>query len=78
MSSDNYVSDTSTVSSTYSDTNCTPFPSLTKSQRVRLDEIIHREPIGYASSFDLIEIEPVDEHVDEQTQTKNNGCCLLI
>ena len=38
--------------STYSNSNCTPFPSLTKSQRVKLNEILHREPIGYASTFE--------------------------
>ena len=58
--------------STYTDSNCTPFPSMTKSQRVKLNEILHREPIGYASSFDMIEIEPVEpehaEHAEEQEQ----------
>ena len=73
--------------STYSNSNCTPFPSLTKSQRVKLNEILHREPIGYASSFDMIEIEPVEpEHVEhtehaeeqEQKQKQNNGCCIIM
>ena len=48
---------------------------MTKSQRVKLNEILHREPIGYASSFDMIEIEPVElehvehaEHAEEQEQ----------
>ena len=75
--------------STYTDSNCTPFPSMTKSQRVKLNEILHREPIGYASSFDMIEIEPVElehvehagqnhEHVEEQKQKQNNSCCIIM
>ena len=76
--------------STYSNSNCTPFPSMTKSQRVKLNEILHREPIGYASSFDMIEIEPVEpehdehteqvEHVEEQEQkqNQNNSCCIIM
>ena len=45
-------SDSSQSISTYTDSNCTPFPSMTKSQRVKLNEILHREPIGYASTFE--------------------------
>ena len=71
-------------SSSACDSNCTPFPSMTKSQRVKLNEILHREPIGYASSFDMIEIEPVEpEHVEhaeeqEQKQNQNNSCCIIM
>ena len=61
--------------STYSDSNCTPFPSMTKSQRVKLNEILHREPIGYASTFNTDITEPVEpdhvehtEHAEEQEQ----------
>ena len=76
------------ISSTYTTSNCTPFPSMTKSQRVRLNEIIHHEPIGYASSFDMIEIAPVDSYAarlaEQQTQVEsaeeqkqNHGCCVI-
>ena len=55
--------------STYTDSNCTPFPSMTKSQRVKLNEILHREPIGYASTFETIEIaEPVEQIEEEQIE----------
>ena len=78
--------------STYSNTNCTPFPSMTKSQRVKLDEILHREPIGYASTFDTDITEPVEmaehiehteevehtEQVEEQKQNENDGCCVIM
>ena len=79
-----YTPQTSFESST------TPFPSLTVSQRIRLNEILHKEPIGYASSFDNIElIEPVKEepvkeepqqHVEqiEIEQTENNSCCCIV
>ena len=80
-------SDSTESISTYSNSNCTPFPSMTKSQRVKLNEILHREPIGYTSSFDMIEIEPVEpEHVEhaehaeeqEQKQNQNNSCCIIM
>ena len=76
--------------STYTDSNCTPFPSMTKSQRVKLNEILHREPIGYASTFNTDITEPVEpEHVEhaehaeyveeqEQKQNQNNGCCIIM
>ena len=77
--------------STYSNTNCTPFPSMTKSQRVKLNEILHREPIGYASTFNTDITEPVEmaehnehpeeeqiEQVEEQKQNENDGCCIIM
>ena len=71
--------------STYSDSNCTPFPSMTKSQKVKLNEILHREPIGYVSTFENFEIiEPVKQnHVEEPVedesvkQNENQGCCVI-
>ena len=60
-----YTPQTSFESST------TPFPSLTVSQRIRLNEILHKEPIGYASSFDNIElIEPVKEEPVKEEPVK--------
>ena len=76
--------------STYTDSNCTPFPSMTKSQRVKLNEILHRKPIGYTSTFNTDITEPVEpEHVEhaehaeyveeqEQKQNQNNGCCIIM
>lgn len=64
--SDSYTDYADSISS---EADYTPFPSLTVSQRVRLNEIIHREPIGYASSFDNIElVEPVEECVEEHAR----------
>ena len=81
-----YYDSTESIS-TYSNSNCTPFPSMTKSQRVKLNEILHREPIGYASTFNTDITEPVEpEHVEhtehaeeqEQKQNQNNGCCIIM
>ena len=73
------------VSSKYTTSNCTPFPSMTKSQKVKLNEILHKEPIGYISSFDNIEIvKPVDEQQQcepqqtENNQTENYSCCIIV
>ena len=81
-------SDSTQSISTYTDSNCTPFPSMTKSQRAKLNEILHREPIGYASTFDNTDItEPVEqveeeraEHAEEQEQkqNQNNSCCVIM
>ena len=49
-SSNEYSSDSSEYNSSVVTTN-TPFPSMTKSQRVKLNEILHRDPIGYVSTF---------------------------
>ena len=74
------------------ESSATPFPSMTKSQRVKLDEILHREPIGYASTFNTDITEPVEmaehiehteevehtEQVEEQKQNENDGCCVIM
>ena len=74
VSTTSYASDSSDyVSSVVNDT---PFPSLTKSQKVKLNQLIGRKPTPKVSTFTPIdENEPVEEHEDE-LKTKNSCCCL--
>ena len=71
-------------------TSNTPFPSMTKSQKVKLNEILHRDPIGYVSTFthesegwevipEFIHEQPTEEEVKEhevEPKIKNSCCCL--
>ena len=94
--SNEYSGDSSDYSSSVVTTN-TPFPSsfyetraepLTKSQKVKLNEILHREPIGYVSTFThesdgwevIPDVKPdVKPEVKEEAkdeEIKNSCCCL--
>ena len=66
---DTYYESYPTLSS-YGDSNCTPFPSMTKSQKAKLNDILQgsmsptplgpRKPIGYVSTFNEQDInEPI-------------------
>ena len=67
---DTYYESYPTLSS-YGDSNCTPFPSMTKSQKAKLNDILQgsmsptplgpRKPIGYVSTFNEQDInEPIE------------------
>ena len=91
-SSNEYSGDSSDYSSSVVTTN-TPFPSMTKSQRVKLNEILHREPIGYVSTFthesDGWEVIPALRVADKVCEVRpevkpevkdediKNSCCCL-
>ena len=77
VSTTSYASDSSDyVSSVVNDT---PFPFLTKSQKVKLNELIHdgRKSTPKVSTFtqDVENIEPVKEQEVEH-KIKNSCCCL--
>ena len=93
--SNEYSGDSSEYNSSVVTTN-TPFPSsfyetraepLTKSQRVKLNEILHRDPIGYVSTFthESDGWEVIPEFIHEQHEVKpeakdeeiKNSCCCL-
>ena len=72
-----YTSDSSDyVSSIVTDK--TPFPSLTKSQRLKLNEILHKD---FNSNDEVqvstFEIKPVNEPADEENKENKNSCCCL-
>ena len=84
--SNEYSSDSSEYNSSVVTTN-TPFPSMTKSQKVKLNEILHRDPIGYVSTFthESDGWEVIPEFIHEQHEVKpeakdeeiKNSCCCL-
>ena len=84
---DTYVSTTSyfTDSSDYvsSVVTDTPFPSLSKSQKIKLNELIHggRKSTPKVSTFTQNIGEVSDMSFKEESQTKNaegkNSCCCL-
>ena len=65
-------------------TDNTPFPSMTKSQKVKLNEILHRDPIGYVSTFthnesegwEIIPDQPEVKPEVKDEEIKNSCCCL--
>ena len=73
VSTSSYASDSSDyVSSVVTDT---PFPSITKSQKLKINELIHggRKATPKVSTFTPIEEnEPTNENAD----VKNSCCCL--
>ena len=88
--SNEYSGDSSEYNSSVVTTN-TPFPSMTKSQKVKLNEILHRDPIGYVSTFthesDGWEVIPDQPDVKQdvkldvkpeakEEEIKNSCCCL--
>ena len=84
--SNEYSCDSSEYSSSVVTSN-TPFPSLTKSQKVKLNEILHRDPIGYVSTFthESDGWAVIPEFIPEQHEVKpevkdddvKNSCCCL-
>ena len=80
VSSTFYVSDSSDYVSSVVTSN-TPFPSLTKSQRMKIYEIINKEPKAYVSTFTQDIEEVSDISFKEESQAKNpegkNSCCCL-
>ena len=85
--SNEYSCDTSEYNSSVVTSN-TPFPSMTKSQKVKLNEILHRDPIGYVSTFthesdgwEVIpdvkpDIKPEAKPEVKDEEIKNSCCCL--
>ena len=78
VSTSSYASDSSDyVSSVVDDT---PFPSLTKSQKLKLKELIHgRKSTPKVSTF--TPIENIDDESEAKPETKTeevkNSCCCL-
>ena len=70
-------SESSPTLSSYGGSNCTPFPSLTVSQRIELNKICHTGSItnNNVSTFSDLDIQ--EEHVEEQKQN-DNGCCIIM
>ena len=72
--SETYVTTSSDyVSSVVTDN--TPFPSLTKSQKSKIDNILHK---GKVSTYEYIEPDGyvVESKTDNNTEVKNSCCCL--
>ena len=66
--------------STYSDYAFTPYPSLTLSQRLELNKILHtgeltNNNVSTFSEQDIYEPEPTKPEPEEQKQ--NHGCCVI-
>ena len=74
VSTSSYASDSSDyVSSVIDDT---PFPSLTKSQKFKINQLIGRKSTTKVSTFTPIEDnEPAKEH-EVELKIKNSCCCL--
>ena len=86
-------SESSPTLSSYGDSNCTPFPSLTVSQRIELNKICHtgaitNNNVSTFSDLDMYEnVEPqqrIEEHIlfenesSSACQKQNNGCCIIM
>ena len=72
--SNEYISDSSDyVSSVVTDN--TPFPSLTKSEKSKLNDILHK---GKVSTYEHIEPDGyvVEPKTNNNTEVKNSCCCL--
>ena len=81
VSTSSYASDSSDYVSSVIDDE-TPFPSLTKSQKFKLNELIHgRKSTPNVSTFTQDMGEVSDMSFKEETQTKTeevkNSCCCL-
>ena len=81
--SDNYNSNylNSAHSQTINNNNMTytPYPTLTQSQRMELNKILHTGALtnNNVSTFSDLDIqEEVEEQ--EQKQTENYGCCIIM
>ena len=73
-----YIENSEQTISTYSDYNFTPYPSLTLSQRLELNKILHTGAItnNNVSTFSDQDIyEPEATTPEEQKQ--NHGCCVI-
>ena len=83
--SNEYISDSSDYVSSVINEN-TPFPSLTKSEKSKIDNILHK---GKVSTYEHMEgpvepstdVKPVDESLTEckardSSSLKNSCCCL--
>ena len=77
----NYLN--STHSQTINSNNIvyTPYPTLTQSQRMELNKILHTGALtnNNVSTFsDLDIIEGIDEQEQQEKQNENNGCCIIM
>ena len=63
--------------STYSDYNFTPYPSLTLTQRLELNKILHTGELtnNNVSTFSEQDIYEPEQQPEEQKQ--NQGCCII-
>lgn len=77
VSTSSYASDSSDYVSSVVTEN-TPFPSLTKSQKFKINQLIGRKATPKVSTFTPIE---ENEPMKEESQAKNtegkNSCCCL-
>ena len=67
--------------STYSDYNFTPYPSLTLTQRLELNKILHtgeltNNNVSTFSEQDIYQDESLTTNNEEQKQ--NHGCCVIV
>ena len=70
-----YIENSEQTISTYSDYAFTPYPSLTLSQRLELNKILHtgeltNNNVSTFSEQDIYEPEP-------EEQKQNHGCCVI-
>ena len=75
-----YIKNSEQTISTYSDYAFTPYPSLTLSQRLELNKILHtgeltNNNVSTFSDQDIYEPEPLTSNNEEQKQ--NHGCCVI-
>ena len=72
--SNEYISDSSDYVSSVINEN-TPFPSLTKSEKSKIDNILHK---GKVSTYEYIEPDGyvVEPKTNNNTEVKNSCCCL--
>ena len=72
--SNEYISDSSDyVSSVLHDE--TPFPSLTKSEKSKLNDILHKGKVSTFEHNEYVEVKN-DGSPDESLTDKNSCCCL--
>ena len=65
--------------STYSDYAFTPYPSLTLSQRLELNKILHTGAItnNNVSTFSDQDIYEPEQLTTNEEQKQNYGCCVI-
>ena len=75
-----YIENSEQTISTYSDYNFTPYPSLTLSQRLELNKILHTGAItnNNVSTFSDQDIYDSPEQLTTNEEQKQNyGCCVI-
>ena len=75
-----YIENSEQTISTYSDYNFTPYPSLTLTQRLELNKILHtgeltNNNVSTFSEQDIYEKTTPEPEPEEQKQ--NQGCCVI-